>query len=272
MEIVKINPIDYNLTDDTAKNIQQQFEPMLKKMVELENEFNEVVNLAIGESETTKKAKELRLKYVKVRTGTAEIHKNQKAFYLNGGRFIDGWKNAQLFASQGKESKLEEIEKYHENIEKQRVALLEQERMSLISPYITTTGIAGVNLGLMLDDVWNAFFEAKKRSHEEQQEIERLEAVKREDESKAKELELQAQIKENERLRNELKQNADALMAEKLEQLKASEYLAKQTNEKQLEHWINSFEIADAPFVNDVTKDIIDKFKGFKNWAKNKTY
>ena len=114
MEIVKINPVDYNLTDDTAKNIQQQFEPMLKKMVELENEFNEVVNLAIGESETTKKAKELRLKYVKVRTGTAEIHKNQKAFYLNGGRFIDGWKNAQLFASQGKESKLEEIEKYHE--------------------------------------------------------------------------------------------------------------------------------------------------------------
>jgi hypothetical protein len=263
MEIVKINPLDYNLTDDTAKNIQQQFEPMLKKMVELEDEFNEVVNLTIGDSETTKKAKELRLKYVKVRTGTAEIHKNQKAFYLNGGRFIDGWKNAQLFASQGKESRLEEIEKYHENIEKQRVALLEQERMALISPYLTTAGIAGVNLGLMLDDVWNAFFEAKKRAYEEQKENERLEAIKKEEES-------QALIKENERLRAEIKQNTDALNAKKLEQLKESEYLSKQTSEKQLEYWIDSFKIADAPFVSDVTKDIADKFNGFKNWAKNK--
>jgi hypothetical protein len=267
MELVKINPTDYNLTDDTAKNIQQQFEPMLKKMVELEEEFNQIINLPVGENETTKKAKELRLKYVKVRTGTADIHKNQKAFYLNGGRFIDGWKNAQLFASQGKELKLEEIEKYHENIEKQRVALLDQERTSLISPYLISTSIQGFNLGIMADEVWDAFFDSKKKLYEQQQEIDRLTELNKEEESQAKELELQAQIKENERLRNELKQNADALMAEKLEQLKVAEYLAKQTNEEQLEHWINSFEIADAPFVNDVTKDIIDKFKGFKNWA-----
>ena len=97
--IVKINPADYGLTETKAKEIEAMFKPMLQKMVELEEEYNEVVKLEINK-DTCTKAKELRLKYVKVRTGTASIHKELKAFYLNGGRFVDGWKNAQLFASQ----------------------------------------------------------------------------------------------------------------------------------------------------------------------------
>jgi hypothetical protein len=48
---------------------------------------------------------------MKIRTATLDIHKKQKAFYLAGGKFVDGWKNAQHFASMGKEEKLEEIEK-----------------------------------------------------------------------------------------------------------------------------------------------------------------
>ena len=75
---MKINAQDYGTQEIKAKEIASQFKPMLDKMEALEDEFNEVVSLPIDEPTTTEKAKELRLKYVKVRTGTAKIHSEQK--------------------------------------------------------------------------------------------------------------------------------------------------------------------------------------------------
>src|SRR3972149_1405125 len=122
--LVKIDPKEFGLQETKAKEIAAQFQPMLDKMVELENEYNKVVSLPIEEASTATLAKIVRLKYVKVRTGTSEIHKVQKNFYLMAGRFIDGWKNAQLFASQGIEEKLLAIEEYAERKK-------EQERIKL---------------------------------------------------------------------------------------------------------------------------------------------
>lgn len=178
-EIVKINPADFGLTEETAKNIKAQFDPMLKKMEELEQEFNEVINLPIEEPATIKKAKELRLKYVKVRTGTADIHKTQKAFYLNGGRFVDGWKNAQIFASQGKEEKLEAIEKHYENLERERLEKLETGRKELLSQY---TDIYPQALAHMEQAAFDNYLTGVKVAHEariaaeKQAEQERIEA------------------------------------------------------------------------------------------------
>ena len=67
---------------------------MLVKMTSLESQFNEIKVLEITLT-LAKKAKALRLEYVKVRTGTDKIHKETKQFYLQAGRFIDGWKNTQ---------------------------------------------------------------------------------------------------------------------------------------------------------------------------------
>jgi uncharacterized alpha/beta hydrolase family protein len=155
IELVKVNPQEYGLTSETAKNIQDQFSPMLEKMVALEDEFNKITSLDIENKSTSILAKELRLKYVKVRTATAEIHKQQKAFYLNGGRFVDGWKNAQLFASQGKEEALEKIEKYFENKEKERIENLQATRIALISEYVKDT--TGLEFGSMQEDVFTAY-------------------------------------------------------------------------------------------------------------------
>src|SRR5690606_859785 len=115
MQLVKVDPKEYGIEESKAKEIELQFRTMLDKMVELENEFNEVIKMPLDES-GIEAAKTLRLKYVKVRTGTAAIHKTQKAFYLAAGRFIDGWKNTQLFASQGKEDALMAREKHFENL------------------------------------------------------------------------------------------------------------------------------------------------------------
>lgn len=171
MTLVKIKANEFGLTDETASQIERQFSPMLKKMTELESEFNEVVNLPIEDPDTSKKAKEVRLKYVKIRTGTAEIHKKQKQFYLNGGRYVDGWKNAQLFASQGKEEKLKEIENYAENLEKERIAKIVKEREDAISPFVDDVTV--LNISGMTDDVFNAYLSAKKKDYEDRLEAEK---------------------------------------------------------------------------------------------------
>lgn len=306
-EIVKINPSEFGLTSETAKNIQDQFAPMLEKMVQLEDEYNSVVALDIDDLNTCKIAKELRLKYVKIRTATAEIHKQQKAFYLNGGRFVDGWKNAQIFASQGKESELEKIEKYQENKEKERVEKLQDERIKLIIPYVND--LTGLQLGTMQADVFDAYLNAKKKEHEDlieaekQAEIQRIEHAKKEaeereaqrienerlkSEAKKREVEIEAERKANEakmkaeqaereRVQKELNAKIEAerkAEAEKqakiAQEAKEAEKLAKAPVKKQLTVWVNSFEITQFEKPNLASNEITEKFEAFKKWAKTK--
>ena len=217
MELVKINPKEFGLTDETAKTIQMQFAPMLEKMVELENEFNEVMSLPIEDVETPKKAKELRLKFVKVRTGTAEIHKTQKAFYLNGGRFVDGWKNAQLFASQNKEHELEAIEKHADNLEKVRIEALNNDRIELIRPYVEDTTI--LNLGDMQADVFEAYLTAKKKDFYDKIEAENKATAERIANEKAEAERLEAQRVENLKLKAEAEAREKEIEAERKKEL-----------------------------------------------------
>ena len=175
-DLVVINAADYKIEESKAKEISGQFKPMLDKMEELEKEYNEIVQLPIEDFSTSLKAKDLRLRYVKVRTGTAEIHKKQKEFYLAGGRFVDGWKNAQIFASQGIEDKLLSIEKYQENLEKERIEAVKKEREELLKPYgVQNTEM--LNLGTMDDSIWNNFISGTKLNFENQKKAE-LQAAK----------------------------------------------------------------------------------------------
>lgn len=178
--LVKIEPADYGLTTETAANIAAQFQPMLEKMVELEEEFNRVVQLPIGEPDTEKAAKALLQKYVKVRTGTAAIHKSQKDFYLKGGRFVDGWKNAQLFASQGKEETLQKIVNHQEIQRRLRIQERQEERMARLAPYITPEDADGLSVGEMPDDTFEFFLLGKVQHHKEMMEAqERAEAERK---------------------------------------------------------------------------------------------
>jgi len=192
-EIVKVNAAEYNLEESKAKEIEAAFVPMLAKMTELEDEYNEIIKLDIN-AETCAKAKTLRLKYVKVRTGTAAIHKERKAYFLSAGRCVDGWKNAQLHASQGIEEKLAGIEKHFENIEAERIKKLNEER----SEALKNLGVEFIPAGLaqMEDEVWEKYLSGAKIAKEQQEEAER----KAEEERIAKE---KAEAEERERIRLE---------------------------------------------------------------------
>jgi hypothetical protein len=165
MTIVQIKPEDFGLTSETAANIAAQFKPMLAKMEELEAEFNEVVKMPMGEPSTEKAAAALRNKYVKVRTGTAAIHKEQKDFYLKGGRFVDGWKNAQLMASHGKEEALEHIVNYRKELEAQRIQKLQEERAELIARYVDDT--TALDLGRMSEETFQTYLAGAKKRKED---------------------------------------------------------------------------------------------------------
>ena len=168
-QLVKINAADYGIESSKAKEIEEMFSPMLNKMKELESEYNTIINQPISQ-ELCAQAKNLRLKYVKVRTGTAEIHKSLKDFYLKGGRFVDGWKNAQLFASQQIEESLTKIEKHYENLENERLEKLRAEREAMLRQY---TEVIPLALGHMPQDVWDNYFKGVKIAYEAQKEAER---------------------------------------------------------------------------------------------------
>jgi len=184
MELEKIDPEKYGLEEMKAEQIRSQFQPMLDKMVELEKEANEVFSKPIDE-DTCKLAKEVRLKFVKVRTGTAKVHKEQKAFYLAAGKFIDGWKNTQKFASEGVEKRLLEIEKYYENLELQKIKELRESREEELKSF--DVEVIPEGLGVMDDAIWDNYIQGVKTNHKLRKEAEEKSRLEQEEkERKAK--------------------------------------------------------------------------------------
>ena len=235
MEIMKINASDYGLEENKAKQIADQFKPMLDKMVELEKEANKVFKLDVNDPESSGKAKELRMKYVKVRTGTAEIHKQQKGFYLQAGRYVDGWKNTQLFASEGIEKKLMNIEKHAEILENERRNKLKEERMKMLKKY-DVENVESLGLSLMSQDVWENFLEGTKVTFENKKDAEAKAEAKRIEKERLEKQERERIEKENEDLRKEAEDRekiAEKERKESEEKLK-TEREAKEKAEKEL--------------------------------------
>jgi colicin import membrane protein len=210
-EIVTLDPKQFGIEESKAAEIAAQFKPMLDKMVELETEYNEVIKLPIETAGPV--AKQLRLKYVKVRTGTEKIHKDQKAFYLSAGRFVDGWKNAQFFASQGIEARLEDIENHAANLEKARIAESQAMREQIISQYNVDT--TGLKLGEMSQSVFDSFLLGTKTAYENRIEAERIAEEQRLAAIEAEKARIEAQRIENERLKAEAAEREEAARKER---------------------------------------------------------
>lgn len=215
--LVVVEPSEFGLEKTEAQKIESVFTPMLEKMIELEKEYNEIVVLPL-ENNTMKRARELRLKYVKVRTGTDKIHETAKAYYLAGGRFVDAWRNAQKFSAIGKEAELEKIEKHFELIEEQKREILNEERKNKLSQYIAD--ISFYNLKDMSEQGFNELLNNSKVAFEA-----RIEAEKKAEqlriEKEKQEIEDRKRMKqENERLKAEAEAKEKEMIKERAEQEK----------------------------------------------------
>ena len=203
-EIIKVEPTDFGIDANKAAQVKAFFVPMLNKMEALEGELKAIRAVKDITPDVCKAARDLRLKYKDVRCGTDKIHKELKAYYLNGGRFVDGWKNAQKAASEGREQELDKIERHFEIIEAERKTKLETERWALLCPFVDPAIPKEVyNLAAMPDDEFKYFVEGAKETCElkkaaEQRAIEEKKKAEHAEQMKQMQLKI-----ENEKLRKE---------------------------------------------------------------------
>lgn len=162
---------EYGIEEKKAMELSKGLNPILQERESLIQEFKKVSTLEVNE-ENIPLFRELRLRVQKNRTqGINKWHKASKEFFLAGGRFVDAIKNKENQVNEEMESKLMDAEKYFENLEKERVEKLNQERIKLIEPYVDD--VFGLDLGNMQDDVFEAYFESKKKQHAEKIEAEK---------------------------------------------------------------------------------------------------
>jgi len=193
--IEKVNPKDFGLEVKNVKGIEQAFIPKIIEKNALVPIYETLIKKELTE-ELSVQAKELRLKLRKIRTGIAEIHQTQKAFFLASGKFVDAWKKKETLPITQMEEKLVEIEKYAEIQEQKRLDKIQNERAEELSKYVEDAHER--RLADMEDDVWNAYLTAKKNEYND-----RIAAEKQAEEDKKERLRLEE--KERRRLEEENK-------------------------------------------------------------------
>lgn len=208
-EIVKLNPKEFGLEETQAQTIESAFMPKIVERDALREVYNNLLTKEITPA-LCGEAKAVRLKLVKVRTGIAEIHKTQKAFFLAAGRFVDAWKNKETLPVEQMEEKLTEIEEYYERIEAARVAELQLSRAAEIASYQDEGSFIPGNLGELTDDVYANYLLGVKTAFEQ-----KAAAAKAAAEAEAARIEAEKAEQERIRIENErLKKEAEEREAE----------------------------------------------------------
>lgn len=243
-----IDPKEFGIDLAKAKPISESFLPKIAERDGYVEVYKAILSKELTK-ETCAEASALRKKLVKVRTGIAEIHKTEKAFYLASGRYVDALKNKITLPIEQMEEELSKIEKHFENLEKERIEKLNQERIAIVAPYLDD--VSNLNLAQMDSDVFAAYVSAKKTAYEariaEQQRIEAervaaIEAEKAERERIRKEneaLRIEAERKEKElaeerRIAEERQKKVEAEAAAERKRLEAIAEQERKEHEKQL--------------------------------------
>ena len=210
-ELEKINPTEFGLEVSQVETIEQAFLPKIQEREALVAIYDQLITSELT-PELCKEAKEVRLKLVKVRTGIADIHKTQKAFFLAAGRFVDAWKNKETLPVEQMEDKLSEIENYYINIEKAQKAQLQAERLLEVSKYTEYPANA---LGEMEQQVYDAYLQGLKVAYDAKIEAERKAEEERLAAIEAEKAERERIRVENERLKAEAEQKEKELAEER---------------------------------------------------------
>jgi len=225
-QITIVNPEDYNIEQGKAQELLGNLPSILKDREPLSSEYESVLQLDIEAPETSKKAKELRLRIRDNRTKGIEFwHKNTKELFLRGGQFVDSIKRMQSSINLGMEEKLEEIERYFENKEKERKEKLKNERIEIISPFTEFVPL-GIDFGEIQEEEFLKIFNGAKLQKE-------ADDKRKEDEAEQERKRIEKE-KEDERLRI-IKEEREKAEKEKEEAIQKEREEAKQRIEDQKE-------------------------------------
>lgn len=178
---------DFGIEKKQEKDLMGDLPQIKKEREILEKQYSEIIKLDLEDSESSKKARELRLLIRNNRTKGINVwHKNAKDFFLKGGQFVDAIKRKEVDVNQRMENKLLEIEEYAERKEAERKEKLNKKRIKEIEPYSDFVFI-GVDFGELSDEDWTKTFNGaklqyeaeQKQIEEERREQERIEKIQR---------------------------------------------------------------------------------------------
>lgn len=303
-QLVLVNPKEYGLEETIALELTSGLTTILTERETLKNAYIDVIDLEISE-DNLEVFKELRLKIRDNRIkGIEKWHKVTKDFFLSGGRFIDSIKNKESLENERMETALLEKEKHFENLEKERLKAIHNDRVSKLLPF--NYEIRNIDFSAMDENMFNAILLGAETNHKIKLETERLSEEKRledlriESEAKEKqrleliELKKQNEIKdieakkqaeiiakqkvESDKLAAALKAKADAELKEKQRieaenkaKLEAEKKAAKAPDKDKLIAWINELKLNPTNLkVKESTEmaiNIQNRFDGFKKWA-----
>jgi colicin import membrane protein len=162
-----------------AVQIKAVFLPMFKMLDEMEGQFNIIAGQEITK-DLCSKAKRLRLDIAKIRIAADKERKSQKDEYLRAGNAIQGVYNILKFAVTDKEEKLKTIEDHFVNLEKERIAKLEKERMEILEAL--GESVYPKNLGDMDQPVFDNYIAGVEIARARQKEAEEKARIEKEKE------------------------------------------------------------------------------------------
>ena len=225
---IMVNPNEYGIEKSKASEIIGNLPQIQAERAILEEQYASVIALDIEDPGTAKKARELRLLIRDNRTKGINVwHSTTKEFFLKGGQFVDAIKRKEVAVNERMEDNLETIEKHFENLEKERKANLNAERVGILEPYNAFVPM-GLNLGEISEDEFTKILNGSKLQFEQQQKEEAEAEEKRIADAKAEKERIEAQRIENERLKAEADKREKEIEAERKKQ---ADILAKQKAE-----------------------------------------
>jgi colicin import membrane protein len=261
-ELVKINASDYGLDESKGEEIKQGLSSIIAEREILKQEYEKCIILEIT-PENIPLFKDLRLRIRDNRTKGIEVwHKNNKAYFLAGGQFVDAIRRKESGENEYMEEKLLAGEKFLENQEFERIKNLRLARVELLKPY---TDIEPLALGSMQQEVFDNYLAGVKLAYdqkiaaERKAEEDRIAAAKIEaDRIEAQRIEnikLKEDAAEKERLAEiERKKNAKILADQKAKADKErADLLAKAEAERKEKERLEK-EIADKKAADDKVK------------------
>lgn len=242
-QVINVDAEQYGVTKTKAEQIEAVFLPMVAKLKEFDQSYDEVIEDAQKEitKDVCKKAKRLRLDIKAVRVDAEKVRKAEKEEYLRAGKAIDGVASILKFAVSDKEKSLSDIENHFENLERERIEKLNTKRTEEVAKY--DIDAEHLKLGEMDDDVWNNYLAGVKSAYEQKVAAEKKAEEERIAREKAEAEERERQRLENERLKAEREEmlkkqeaerkereriEAERVAKEKAEQAKRDEELRKE--------------------------------------------
>ena len=204
--------IESGLQLDEAETIKQSYLPYFEQLAEIKEQASKIdFDNSTDIDETI--SRELRLKLVKIRTGSKDVKDDRKKIHsLKANLEQSAWnliKDTCLLY----EEKFSAVEKRREIEEKQRKENLRIERESAVEPYGADT--EHIALGEMSEEVWENYFNGVKVSHEQKAAAELKSEEDRIAVEQAAADERSRIQEENERLQKEAEVKEKAMKAER---------------------------------------------------------